>query len=116
MRQLQYSEIFDYSRQAVMLIPSDISNIKSVIARERAYEILGEAIEINHGRTLGLFTSYDQVREASQAVKQRLKVSGIELYSQGNGSRKKILESFRNNAHGSALFGTDAFWEGIDIS
>lgn len=40
----------------------------------------------------------------------------VEVLSQGTGSRKKILESFRQDSHYRVLLGTDAFWEGIDIT
>lgn len=111
----EFDEIFDYARQALLVLPSDLSAIKYANARDRAYEIFGECIRINEGRALGLFTSYDQVREASLALSRLLK-DEVEVLSQGTGSRKKILESFRLDSHHRVLLGTDAFWEGIDIT
>jgi DNA polymerase-3 subunit epsilon/ATP-dependent DNA helicase DinG len=41
--------------------------------------------------------------------------NGIRVYEQGEGaSANTLLESFRNDEH-AVLFGTRAFWEGVDV-
>ena len=66
------------------------------------------------GRTLVLFTAYDNLKKASQKVAQSLSRNGISLLKQGDDDRFRLLESFKNTPE-SVLFATDSFWEGVDV-
>jgi DNA polymerase-3 subunit epsilon/ATP-dependent DNA helicase DinG len=67
------------------------------------------------GRTLALFTSYEQLRRTSQAIAGPLAEAGIQVYEQGEGaSPHTLLENFKSS-EGAILLGTRAFWEGVDI-
>jgi DNA polymerase-3 subunit epsilon/ATP-dependent DNA helicase DinG len=68
------------------------------------------------GRTLVLFTSRAHLKQTYHAVRDQLAAQGITLLAQGidESSRTRLLESFRRGAR-VALFGTNAFWEGIDV-
>jgi ATP-dependent DNA helicase DinG len=67
------------------------------------------------GRTLVLFTSYNQLRGTAGAIRGELADAGISLYQQGAGiSRQQLLEGFRGG-EAAVLFGTRSFWEGVDI-
>jgi predicted DnaQ family exonuclease/DinG family helicase len=107
---------FDYSSQALLFIPSDIGDIKSSIDRERVNDFIGDIISIVRGRTLGLFTSFLSIKEVFLSINPRLKKEGITLMTQGlSGGRQRMIEYFREHSDSSVLFGTDSFWEGIDI-
>ncbi len=68
------------------------------------------------GRTLCLFTSFASIREAYLATNAPLKGSGITVLAQGMGtSRHRMISSFRRDAGGSVIFGTESFWQGVDI-
>ncbi|MDQ1343838.1 MAG: polymerase subunit epsilon [Patescibacteria group bacterium] len=68
------------------------------------------------GRTLCLFTSFASIKEAYLQINPILKKEGIQLLSQGmSGGKHKMIEQFKKTADHSALFGTDSFWEGVDI-
>src|SRR5207237_8150823 len=69
-----------------------------------------------HGRTLVLFTSRAQLRTTYHALREPLAAQGIKLLGQGidETSRTRLLDSFRRGSR-VALFGTNAFWEGIDV-
>jgi DNA polymerase-3 subunit epsilon/ATP-dependent DNA helicase DinG len=67
------------------------------------------------GRTLVLFTSYDQLRRTSHAIAPILAQDDITVYEQGEGaSAHSLLETFRANGR-AVLLGTRAFWEGVDV-
>lgn len=76
--------------------------------------IIRLAEEINRGMMV-LFTSYSSLKEIYRAVSPYLKKIGTTLLAQGYGaSRTNLLNQFRKEKK-SVLFGTDSFWEGIDI-
>lgn len=64
---------------------------------------------------LVLFTSYSFLYEVYQLCLPAFMEMGITLLAQGQGaSRTAILEQFRIEQN-SVLFGTDSFWEGVDV-
>ncbi len=64
---------------------------------------------------LVLFTSYNFLRDVYQLCLPGFVEMGVTLLAQGQGgSRSSILEQFRLERN-SVLFGTDSFWEGVDI-
>ena len=68
------------------------------------------------GRTLVLFTSRAHLRTTYQGLRDVLAAQHITVLGQGidESSRTRLLELFRRGSH-VALFGTNAFWEGIDV-
>ncbi|MDD2487176.1 MAG: helicase C-terminal domain-containing protein [Candidatus Gracilibacteria bacterium] len=107
---------FDYSKQALIYIPSDIGDIRKNNERKRINEFIKDVICIVGGRTLGLFTSFSTIKEAFLQIFPELKKLGINLLVQGLGGGKyKLLENFKSSSSNSVLFGTDSFWEGVDI-
>jgi len=68
-----------------------------------------------HGRAIVLFTSYAQLKQTSQAIRDPLARAGIEVYDQADGtSRTTLLDSFKSS-EGGVLLGTKSFWEGVDV-
>jgi ATP-dependent DNA helicase DinG len=68
-----------------------------------------------HGRALVLFTSYAQLKQTAQSIRDPLARAGIEVYDQADGtSRTTLLDSFRSS-EGGVLLGTKSFWEGVDV-
>jgi len=64
---------------------------------------------------LALFTSYSTLNYLYQELKQYFEGEKILLLAQGkSGSRTNIINQFREYQN-SILFGTDSFWEGIDV-
>jgi DNA polymerase-3 subunit epsilon/ATP-dependent DNA helicase DinG len=68
------------------------------------------------GRTLVLFTSRAQLATTYAALREPLARHGVGLLGQGidESSRTRLLDAFRRGGQ-VALFGTNAFWEGIDV-
>ena len=109
---LELASDFDYAKQALVFLPSDIGDIRNSETRKQANEFIFDLIKIVGGRTLCLFTSFSAMKETFVQIHSSMKEIGIELLTQGiGGSKQKLLESFKKNAARSVLFGTDSFWE-----
>jgi ATP-dependent DNA helicase DinG len=107
---------FDYESSALLYLIEDMPEPNERHAYQSAVErgLIGLA-KATHGRTLALFTSYEQLRRTSQAISTPLREAGIEIYEQGEGSSPhRLLENFKASEAG-ILLGTRAFWEGVDI-
>jgi len=107
---------FDYETATLLYIPNDIPEPSDRHGHQRALEIgLQNLCRETGGRTLVLFTSYDQLRRTSKAISPILAKQDILVYEQGEGaSPHSLLESFRT-AERAVLLGTRAFWEGVDV-
>jgi DNA polymerase-3 subunit epsilon/ATP-dependent DNA helicase DinG len=107
---------FDYETSALLYIANDIPEPSDRHGHQRATEqaILRLAQAVG-GRTLVLFTSYDQLKRTAQSIGTLLAKSDIRLYEQGEGaSAHALLESFRADER-AVLMGTRSFWEGVDV-
>jgi ATP-dependent DNA helicase DinG len=107
---------FDYETAALLYLVNDIPEPNDRNGHQRAIETgLIHVARAAGGRTLALFTSYDQLKRTSQAIAPVLARDEILVYEQGEGaSPHTLLETFRN-AERAVLLGTRAFWEGVDI-
>lgn len=107
---------FDYENAVMLYIANDIPEPGDRNGHQRAVEIgLINLCRATGGRTLVLFTSYDQLRRTSQAISNILARDDILVYEQGEGaSPHSLLETFRSSDR-AVLLGTRAFWEGVDV-
>ncbi|HRN50393.1 MAG TPA: helicase C-terminal domain-containing protein [Anaerolineales bacterium] len=107
---------FDYESAAMLYLVEDMPEPAERHAYQASVERgLIELAKAANGRTLALFTSYEQLRRTSRAIAGPLRQAGIELYEQGEGaSPHALLENFKNSK-AAVLLGTRAFWEGVDI-
>ncbi len=114
--ELSVGSPFDFESSVLLFIANDIPEPSDRNGHQRAIEqgIL-KLCQATGGRALVLFTSYDQLKRTSRSISPLLGRSGIHIYEQGEGaSASTLLESFRADDH-AVLFGTRAFWEGVDV-
>ncbi|MGI6147899.1 MAG: ATP-dependent DNA helicase [Limnochordia bacterium] len=105
---------FDFQRQAVLCVPHEAKPPRHPLyAKYTAYLILHTAAAAQGG-TLALFTSYRLMDEVADLVAEKLAQEGYTLLVQGDGPRGQLLDEFRTTPR-AVLFGTNSFWEGIDI-
>jgi len=107
---------YDYESSALIYIANDIPEPGDRHGHQRAIEqgVLRLA-QAAGGRTLVLFTSYDQLKRTSQSIGPLLARDDIHLYEQGEGaSAHTLLENFRSDER-AVLLGTRSFWEGVDV-
>ncbi len=106
---------FDFERQALLYLPTDIPEPNQPQYQKAMERALIPLIQAVRGRTLVLFTSYHQLRATQQAIARPLANADIAVFAQGGGaSRTQLLENFRTTKR-SVLLGTRSFWEGIDV-
>ncbi|MEZ6138633.1 MAG: helicase C-terminal domain-containing protein [Pirellulaceae bacterium] len=108
---------FDYQQQAKLILVDDMPDPSS---NRAAYEAaLPNMIERyllqTGGHAFVLFTSYGLLRSTASKMQAWFAKQDMTLYSQADGTpRGQLLEQFKNNPRG-ALFGTDSFWQGVDV-
>lgn len=107
---------FDYETSTLLYLVNDIPEPNERHAYQRAVEHgLLKLCKATRGRTLILFTSYEQLRRTANAITEPLAAEGIFVFEQGEGaSRHALLETFRTTDQ-AVLLGTRSFWEGVDV-
>jgi DNA polymerase-3 subunit epsilon/ATP-dependent DNA helicase DinG len=107
---------FDYENSTLLYLINDIPEPQERQNYQRAVERgLLKLCKATGGRTLVLFTSYDQLKRTARAISAPLAAKGIFVFEQGEGaSRHALLETFRTTDQ-AVLLGTRSFWEGVDV-
>lgn len=109
-----YDSPFDYEKNSLFLVPSDIADPSSPAFASEAYERIWNLIQVSEGNAFILFTSYEMLISCYEKLAAKAEKFSYSFLRQGEASRQVLLEKFRSRS-GSVLFGTDSFWEGIDI-
>ncbi len=110
-----YPSPFNYQEQTLLTVPIDLPDPSSPHFTKAAAEHIWEAVEISRGGVFVLFTSYVMLRECERLLADRFHKQHYNLYCQGDESRSTLLSKFRKSMKG-VLFGTDSFWEGVDVA
>jgi len=105
---------FAYERQAILCVPREAKSPKHPRYSHYVGYLILRTAAATRGGVLALFTSYSLMDEVAEAIWPKLQAEGYALYKQGDGPRLSLIESFRDNPR-SLLFGTNSFWEGIDL-
>ena len=104
---------FNYKKRVLLAIPADAPSPEHPTYLPSLISFLEKALEASRGRALVLFTSYDHLSKASDALAPKIGKLGHLLFRQGDDDRARLLEKFNKNTS-SVLFATDSFWEGVD--
>ena len=104
---------FDYGKQVLFAVPDDLPEPRDSRYDSAVTEAVSETIRIADGRTFVLFTSYRALHKAAREVGRRLG-RDYTILRQGELPRDRLLHLFRTSRR-AALFGTDSFWEGVDV-
>lgn len=105
---------FDYARQAVLGLPTDLPEPDAPGFEQALEAALLQAARVSRGRAFFLFTSYRALRRACARLAGPLAALGIAALCQGEAPRGQLLARFRQCGP-AVLFGTDSFWEGVDV-
>ncbi len=106
---------FDYDNQIMLGISDYLDDPRSERFVDQLAELIKETHKNHSTGMLALFTSYATLNHLYQQLKQYFEGEKILLLAQGkSGSRTNIINQFREYQN-SILFGTDSFWEGIDV-
>lgn len=112
---LQLGSPFDFERQMKIFIPKKMPDPRDDGYKDALIEQLEHFITKTRGKALVLFTSYRLLRETAAAMDGFFRELGVPCLIQGMGaSRRHLLEQFKADRD-SVLFGTDSFWQGVDV-
>ena len=110
-RTLQVSSPFDYVHNCLLVLPSSSGKWKRMeTSNEQIAKQLYQLIEAAHGHALVLFTSYEQMGEVYELLKDALDLPIL----QARRGSQAVVEQFKQLANGVLLAGGSC-WEGIDF-
>jgi ATP-dependent DNA helicase DinG len=113
MQTANFPSPFDFSRQAILGIPRDVPSPKEAHFVSAAAQVVVEAIRLSDGGVFVLCTSFAMLNQLHAAATIALGDS-FPLLKQRQMGRERLLSLYRADRR-SVLFGTDSFWEGIDV-
>jgi Rad3-related DNA helicase len=106
---------FDHIRQSALVVPTFLPSPNEGDFIDETGELLYEIACGARRGMLVLFTSRGHLYRAYYDLRDRFTREGITLLAQGvDGSRSLLLRRFKEEPK-SVLFGTDSFWEGVDV-
>jgi ATP-dependent DNA helicase DinG len=106
---------FNYREQAMLCLLDDVVDPADRRFLEDSVGCIRRALEISKGHAFVLFTSFYALEHAYKHLAGDLRKAGITPLKQGEAGRTQLLDRFRADAN-SVLFGTDSFWEGVDVA
>jgi ATP-dependent DNA helicase DinG len=114
-RQAKLGSPFDYEKQVTLYLEKNLPNPNEANFIEKSSEAIKIYLEKTAGRAFVLFTSYVMLNNMADALGDWLAENKIELLQQGTGiDRSRLLKHFQKS-HRAVLFGTDSFWQGVDV-
>ena len=106
---------FDYQRQVTLYIEADLPEPNHADFTPAAAEAIKKYLLKTDGKAFVLFTSYSMLKKLADELADWLVENKMELLRQGGGvDRSVLLERFKADER-SVLFGTDSFWQGVDV-
>lgn len=109
-----YDSPFNFQQQTLFAITRDIPHPDHPEFIAAASEKIWQAIQASRGNAFVLFTSYGMLTSCYQTLIHRLQTNRFHVFKQGDDNRRSLLEKFKAKEY-SVLFGTDSFWEGVDV-
>ena len=106
---------FDYENQILLGVADYLDDPRSENFSSQLAELIQETHHNHTTGMLALFTNYSMLNYIYNQLRQHFESERVLLLAQGkSGSRTNIINQFREFKD-SILFGTDSFWEGIDV-
>ena len=105
---------FAYDKQAILCVPREAKNPNHPRYTHYVAYLILRTLAYTRGGVLALFTSYSLMDEVADAICPKLDEVGYTLFKQGEGPRLGLIRDFQDQPR-SLLFGTNSFWEGIDL-
>jgi len=114
-RAVQIGSPFDYKKQMTLHLVKRMPEPKDPGYGAALEKWIAHFADQSHARAFVLFTSYQTMRAAAQALESDFAAKGWNLLVQGHGMpAHKMVQEFRENPQ-SVLFGVDSFWSGVDV-
>jgi ATP-dependent DNA helicase DinG len=112
---LQVGTPFDYERQMKLFVIRQMPDPRAEDYRGALVHWIEHFIKQTHGKAFVLFTNFKLMLETGETMQPFFDKMGIVCLVQGTGTpRSLLLEKFKEDID-SVLFGTDSFWQGVDV-
>lgn len=113
---LQVDSPFDYARQMKVYIPKKMPEPAARDLYEGALaHWIRHFISMTQGKAFVLFTSYQTMQRLADTLASFFRSEKIVCLVQGGAlPRHRLLQKFKEDRD-SVLFGTDSFWQGVDV-
>jgi ATP-dependent DNA helicase DinG len=112
---LQVGSPFDYERQMQLYIANQMPDPRDAGYRAALIRWIEHFVKRTHGKAIVLFTNAKLMRETAEQMEEFFDGLGLQCFVQGTGMpRTLMLEKFKEDTN-SVLFGTDSFWQGVDV-
>ena len=106
---------FNYQEQVLLIVPGYFPEPRHPSFKILLKDFFRKLVKHHPRGTLALFTSYTLLNEMYYDLKLDFQSNNITLLGQRiDGSRHTLINRFKTERN-SVLFGTDSFWEGIDV-
>ena len=112
---LQLGSPFDFQKQMKICIPKAMPDPRDDGYRTALVHWLEHFIRLTHGKALVLFTNQRLLRDVAVEMEGFFQELGVACYAQGQGLPRRLLLSRFKEEIDSVLFGTDSFWQGVDV-
>lgn len=110
-----YDSPFDYENNAMLLVPLDMPHPDGAQFVKIASQRIEEAVLASGGGAFVLFTSYTALLAAKEHLQSSFYHKNFTLLCQGQKPTHELIQEFKS-APKAVLFGTDTFWEGVDVA
>ena len=110
----RFASPFDFSRQVLTVVPTDLPEPSVPGFEARLANAVFDLVCATRGGAFVLFTSFSLLKRTHRALADRLTARGLRVLAQGEAERSMLMDRFRSSTNG-VLFGTDSFWEGVDV-
>ena len=112
---LQVGSPFDYERQMKLYVVNKMPDPRDAGYRDALVQWIEHFIRLTHGKAFVLFTNTRLMREIAERMAPVFDRLAVACFVQGAGApRSVLLEQFKEDVN-SVLFGTDSFWQGVDV-
>lgn len=112
---LQVGSPFDYPSQMRVFVPGKMPDPRASDFKESLVHWIQHFVKLSKGKAFVLFTNSKLMGEVYESLRPFLETMGIQGLIQGGGvPRSSLLEQFKQDID-SVLFGTDSFWQGVDV-
>jgi len=107
---------FDYESQMRVYLPKGMPEPSEGQRFQEALEgWIQRFVGMTKGKAFVLFTSRAMLRKTAEGMARWFEEQGLRLLVQDKGnSRTRLLKEFKEDRD-SVLFGTDSFWQGVDV-
>ncbi|HRI14430.1 MAG TPA: helicase C-terminal domain-containing protein [Verrucomicrobiota bacterium] len=112
---LQVGSPFNYEKQMRLFVVGKMPDPRDDGYEKALVHWIEHFVTKTHGKAFVLFTNSRLMQQVAGRMESFFDRLGLETYVQGTGTpRSTLLEKFRENVD-SVLFGTDSFWQGVDV-